>query len=241
MKFLVFLFALFTLSSASAFKLSPMTQQLVLDGQNRKSLFTIINDGDKPIAVQSEVTKRIMDEYGKEENPSADDEFLVFPDQLIIKPGEKRAIQVTFLGKEVPQVEKAYRFIAEQLPIEIIEKKKKKSNIKILLKYRAAFYLSPSEGKPSLSLKNKKATVNKGKIEITLKNNGTTHEILKDYVLKVKGEKREKSLPFSTLTELFGENILAKHERTFRISLPKEFKEQQSLSLELNGKLVGSR
>lgn len=233
MKLIILIVTSFLITSSFAFKLSPMTQELILEGKARKSLFTIINDGDKPIAIQAEMTKRVMDKYGRETNPSVDEEFLIFPDQLIIKAGEKRAIQITWLGKKDVSVEQAYRFIAEQLPVNVAQKKSKKSNIKILLKYRAAFYLTPKEGKSSIGLEKKKALVSGGKIEFSLVNNGNRHEILKDYDLKISGKKGSKTLAFSKLKGVFGENILAKQSRRFKISLPREFKEAESLSLDL--------
>ncbi|MCR9203639.1 MAG: hypothetical protein NXH75_03615, partial [Halobacteriovoraceae bacterium] len=105
--------------------------------------------------------------------------------------------------------------------------------IKILLKYRAAFYLTPEEGKSSIELQNKEVLVEKGHFEFTLVNNGNKHEILKDYELKIKGKGSSKTLPFSSLEGVFGENVLAKQSRHFKTLLPNEFKGQQSLSLEL--------
>lgn len=235
MKKLVSFIAFVSLFSTYAFKLSPMTQQLVLNGEKRKAMFTITNDSEKPIAVQAEITKRLMDEYGKEENQAVEEEFLIFPDQLIIQPGERRAIQVTWLGKEKVVVEQPFRFVAEQLPVDMSQKKKKKSNIKILLKYRAAFYLTPVEASSKIMLAQDKVLVEKGSFELFLKNEGTKHEILKNFVLKVGSEKGEVSLPFSKLKGVFGENVLAKQSRRFKVSLPEKLKGVDSLSLSLVG------
>lgn len=211
-----------------------MTQELIVDENQRKAVFTLFNESKKSIAVVSEITKRIISEDGRETNPEADDDFMVFPDQLIIKPGEKRAVQVTWLGKRKVQVEEAYRFVAEQLPIDVqFGKKKKNSNIKILLKYRAAFYLTPKAARSRVKLENKDVLVEKETFKLELINEGNKHELLRNYKLIVKGKEKEEVISFKSIKKLYGENLLAKSKRIFSIPIPKGFSKQKELSIQL--------
>lgn len=212
-----------------------MTQELTVGEKQRKAVFTLFNEGKKPIAVVSEMTKRLINEAGKETNADASDDFMIFPDQLIIKPGEKRAVQVTWLGKRKLDVEEAYRFIAEQLPIDVQlgKKRKKNSNIKILLKYRAAFYLTPKNAKASIKIENKNILVNKGKFELSLINEGNKHELLRNYKLIVKGKNENVTLPFKDFKEVYGENLLAKSKRRFLLDVPKKLAKDNEVQIEL--------
>lgn len=234
---LLFFSFLFLPVNLFAFKMSPMTQELEISKNRRKAVFTLFNESKKPIAVISEMTKRLIDESGKEKNPDASDEFMIFPDQLIIKPGEKRAVQVTWLGDRELKVEEAYRFIAEQLPVDVDLKnaKNKKSNIKILLKYRAAFYLTPKGAKARLSLEKNNVLVNENKVEISILNSGNKHELLRKYNLVFSsGKKQKETVSFKDYSEIYGENLLAKSKRKFLINIPKSFigKKEIRISIE---------
>jgi fimbrial chaperone protein len=212
-----------------------MTQELTVEGSNRKAAFYVMNTGDKPIAIIIELKKRTISSDGKEINNDIDDEFIVFPDQMIVKAGEKRAVQVTWLGKEKPVVEQAYRVIAEQLPIDVDLKKNKKqrTNIKILLKYRAAFYLTPENAKPNVTLMTSKALVENGLVNIALINEGSKHKLLRDFSLKLSSKGETKTVSFSKIKSIYGENLLAKAKRDFKIKIDDIFPKASELKVEL--------
>ena len=235
MKIYIVLFFAFLSCNSFAFKLRPMTQELTVEGSNRKAAFYVMNTGDKPIAIIIELKKRSISSDGKEINKDIDDEFIVFPDQMIVKAGEKRAVQVTWLGKEKPIVEQAYRVIAEQLPIDVDLKKNKKqrTNIKILLKYRAAFYLTPENAKPNVKLMTPKSLVENGFANITLVNEGTKHQLLRGFKLKLSSSGETKILPFSKIKNIYGENLLAKTKREFKIKTDDIFPKSSELKVEL--------
>ena len=56
---------------------------------------------------------------GIETNQDANDDFIVYPPQLIVPPGTQQVIRVTWIGEPEPPIELAYRLIAEQLPINL--------------------------------------------------------------------------------------------------------------------------
>lgn len=196
-----------------------MTLSLTPESGERSAVFSIINDGVNPIAIQASVSKREMDETGKEKNSDVEEKFMIFPDQLIVKPGEKRAIKVSSLEVNAINVEEAYRFVAEQLPIDLKEKKDEKTNIKILLKYRAAFYLSPKKGKGVPSLIS--YSLNKNKLKLTIKNTGNKHILLRDHFIQLTIGKEKYDLNENEMQGLFGENVLAGNIRVFNIKIPK--------------------
>ena len=62
---------------------------------------------------------------------------------MIIPPKEKRAVRVSYSGPGNLTKEKAYRVIAEQLPVKVDDKTKRRSGIQMLMKYLAALYVTP--------------------------------------------------------------------------------------------------
>ena len=217
----------------SGFRLTPMTQALDISSGGKKAVFHVKNESDKPIAVEISLAKRVMDKKGKEQHPDAGDLFIIFPDQLIVKPKEKRAISVTYLGQEQPVKEEAYRLIAEQLPVGL-DKSKKRTNIKILLKYVAAFYIRPKKPKSDLRLKTLKTRILKKRtLRFVVRNEGSIHEILADYKLKVSSPKNSSTLRGRELKGFLGENVLSGHEREFDINVGAMFPVGTDVQLEL--------
>ena len=206
-------------TSLYAFKFTPMSATIDAEKKNNSVLFYLENDTEQPVAITASVLTRTIDINGVEKNEKCDDELTVYPSQLIIPTNEKRSIKVSWIGKTLPINEKAYRLIAEQLPIDIDKKDKKKASIRVLLKYAAALYVDPQKTFSNVSLE--KFKVEEKEISFNLKNSGGKHQILSDLSLKVSGEKNFE-IESDALKGMTGENVLALSERIFK--LPREGK-----------------
>lgn len=211
--FLVIIGLIFSLNSY-AFKFSPMSVTLGIKSSN-SSLFYLENDSDQPIAVQVTLTKREMDINGIEKNPKIAGELTIYPSQLIVPANEKRSVKVTWVGKESPGKELAYRLIAEQLPIELEVNKKKKASIKVLLRYMAALYINADEFTPSIVVEEIKT--DHKKVSILIHNSGKKHQVLTNLNLKFinNKSKNEILLQADDLKGMSGENVLADSKRVF--------------------------
>lgn len=218
---LLVLFSLFSFPSF-AFKFSPMSSTINFKANENTTLFYLENDSDLPVAIQVSITSRDVDTKGIEKNTVVKDDFTFYPAQIIIPPNEKRSVKVSYMGQEKPKKEIAYRLIAEQLPIDLEKTKKNKKNIKVLLRYIAALYLSHEELQSEIALKT--LTLDNKNIYLTLENKGNKHQVLSNLNIKFKDEKSNKETLFSAedLKGITGQNILALSERVF--TLPKKGK-----------------
>lgn len=211
---------LFVLSlTTQAFKLMPMSYSIVGGGKNNTALFTVQNDSSEPLAIQLEVKVRQMDLQGKEKHPETDD-FLVFPDQLILGAKKRRVIKVKWLKGEIKDVEKAFRLVAEQLPIDVKKNKRKGSDIKILLRYVAALYVTPKDKSTKIEVFSAKTSSDLKSIDLTLSNTGPIHKVLLKPRITIVQEKKE--FPVKTLEGIKGENILALSKRSFKLVPPRD-------------------
>lgn len=201
--------------NASAFKFSPMSLTITPANNERSAMVYLENDSNAPIAIQMSVAKRLMDKSGKEENPEETDDVDLYPSQLIIPAFEKKSVKVSWIGKELGLSEKAFRIIAEQLPIELDSKiNKKKGNVKILLRYVGALYISPIKTQSSVNLL--KFSLKENKLNFVFENKGTKHQVLGNLKLTFSKEK-QKTIEMKSieLKNFSGENILANSEREF--------------------------
>ncbi len=203
---------LFTLPLLFSFNFNPMSQAIEL-GENQKSAqFFIENNSNEKMAIELSVKERKMDENGNETLP-ATSELTVFPPQMIIPPKEKRTIRVNWIGGKAITEEKAFRVVAEQLPLKVDEKTKKKSGIQMLMKYMAALYITPKDAESKVKvLSQKKEGSN---LLILLENEGNKHQVLAKPTITF--GKNKKTLGPDDLPGLTGENILARSKRNFVI------------------------
>ena len=218
MKRLIFAFTILFSINTFAFKFSPMSASLDFKGAGSNTLFYVENDSSSPIAIQMSFAKREMNEMGEETNSAIGNELTLYPSQLILQPNEKRSIKVSWTGKQSDDKELAYRLIAEQLPLDLQIDKKKKSNIKILLRYVAALYVTDEKFSSQLTFK--EIITKNNDLIFVVENSGNKHQILGNLELTFadKTKKTEIVLKGEELKGMIGENVLANSKRQFKFS-----------------------
>jgi fimbrial chaperone protein len=201
-------------------------------GENK--LIFVENDSKDPIAIQITVAKREMNLSGEEQHPVTSD-FKLFPSQLILKAGQKRAIRLALSQIESTKDEIPYRIIVEQLPIKLKKKKKQGASIKVLFRYIGSLYVTPSESKSDVGVTMTVVDPDQKHLRIRLENRGGRHQILKKLKLMIISGKERLQLTGEQLKGISGENILAKKQREFKLLLP--FPHQLDLSKPLQAKI----
>jgi fimbrial chaperone protein len=193
--------------------------------------FQIRSTGDEPVAVQVTATKRIVDINGEESNPEAEDDFIVYPPQMIIPPGKSQTVRIAWVGDEVSSEQLSYRVIVEQLPvnlpvIEQIQDEGVRLNIKALYVYVLAAYVTPNGAAPNLVLESatsQKSQDEKDELVLIFENQGTAYQKLNGLVLNlISNQGQTITLQGEQLKGVIGENILAGNKRRFVLPWPKE-------------------
>lgn len=212
---------------AQAFRFSPFRAKFEPSGAGANQLFTVENNSSARTSVQIRIMTREIDIDGGEKNADAEKDFNIYPAQLVLEPGAKRSVRVQWVGDPKLKEERAYRIIAEQLPVHLDKQKPKTSSVKFLVSYRGALFVTPPGLAHNVTLDfsgtTQDAAGNK-MLDIVLHNRGTQHALLRNLKLHIKDDKGnivsltgEKQLDGVT-----GESILARHRRQFIIPRPKE-------------------
>ena len=216
-------------SPAFAFEMTPLELELDPAGRESAGSFRIVNIDAKPIAVEIAVFTREMTEEGADILRPADDDFIVYPPQMIVMPGQTQTLRVQYVGDPVTGAERAYRLIAEQLPIDLGEDGQDRNggSISLLVRYVASLYVGPPSAKPALSVI-KAVPAPRNRMRVVLVNEGTGHALLTNLKLRVGG----RELAGEAIAGLLGENILAGITRSFLIPWPEGVaKQPQTLEL----------
>jgi len=217
---LLFLFLLMPLCHIFSFSLEPMSVSVSDTGTGTVATFRLVNDSQERIALRIRITTREMAEDGTETNKDVPEStFLVFPARFVLEKGAQQALKVQWRGGPVGSTERAFRIVAEQVPV--VFEKAQGSGITLLFKYVGALYVVPPKASPAdISVSSVEGTSEKGVggFLVRLENRGGTHGILVDTVLQISQDGQKKFiLATSALTAMEGQNVLAGMTRRFFI------------------------
>ncbi|PWQ95235.1 fimbrial biogenesis chaperone [Leucothrix arctica] len=216
-KSLIFAAAVLVSPLASALQMEPLSLVLKPAGAGANQIFSVINESDKPIAVQFNMTTR-QQKGAEEVRLPADDKFMIYPPQTIIPAKTAQKVRVQWLGDSRLQDEQAYRLIAEQVHVSL---DKEPTGVTMLMKLVGALYVQPSKTQSNVSVS---AVQPQGdKLSVTIANSGTRHQLLNKAILSLKHGNQVITLKGDQLLGMEGKNVLAKSTQRFLIKKPAQF------------------
>lgn len=211
--------------SARALKVVPFVAEFTPSGPGADQSFRVENDTNQPAAVQLTMVHRDMNVEGQEKLTDAENDFTVFPPQMVLLPHEARAVRVQWLGDPHPKTELTYRLIVEQLPVELSQVPQRGGQVRITVRYETAIYVLPQGARGDLSVE--KAEPSRGPnganmLALTLQNKGNAHALVQDPILTLRAAGGS-TVTLNTAAQLNGminENVLAGHTRVFLLPWP---------------------
>lgn len=216
------------INPALAFQLNPISRIFAPLGQEATQDYEIVNDSDERVAVEVTVVERTVSLDGEETHTPADDDFLIYPPQMIVEPGTAQVVRVMWLGDPAPTEELAYRLVAEQLPINLVDPnsevpERPAGQVQIMMRYIGALYIQPAGVTPDLQVvAATPQTSPEGvrQLAVTLDNQGTAHALLKNYTLHLTSQGTTIDFPGEQLDDANHVVVLAGHQRRFVVSWP---------------------
>lgn len=223
----IFLGALALVPTARAsFDMSPIMATVEPTGSAATASFVVQNGSSTKVPVQISIVARDPAPDGTErytETAEADDDWQIYPPQLVVGPGEKRTVRVTWMGNASPKKELAFRIIAEELPLNVDEPEKKlrvaEAKVQLSTKYVGSIYVAPKGVKPLLTYRAARVGDH---LVLDVENTGTAHQVLKSGKLKLAnlGGPRTVEMFWKDLVPLYGANILPGKTRHFVLPWP---------------------
>lgn len=217
---------------ASAFELTPISREFTPSGSGAVQTYAVVNKGTEPVAVELSVVTRVIDLGGAESNASAEDDFLVYPPQVIVPAGGKQTVRVTWLGNPTPAKELSYRLLAQQVSIGRYQpvatrEERAAGAVEILMNYRGSIYVRPRSTQPALSVESsriERSGAGAPQLTVVLHNRGSARAPLKDYVLEARRPGAGAPVSLSTAAlELKSAVVLADGKRRLHFPWPHGF------------------
>lgn len=219
-----------TVRTTLAFQFNPLAQTFAPTGSDATRSYEIVNDTDEPIAVDVSVGLSQIGLTGDENLTPAEDDFLVYPPQMILAPGELQTVRVTWLGNPTPEQELTYRLIAEQLPIHLVDPEAPIPNqtsgeIKLTFRYIASMFIRPQGVASDVSLVAVEPIVidsGETKLSVTLDNRGNGNARLTDWQLDLVSQGQTVQITPASAKEMSGRVIQPGQQRQFELAWPEE-------------------
>lgn len=218
------------ISPALAFKLEPISRVFEPAGAGATQSYQVINDSAEQIAVELSIAERKISLEGQETTESADDDFLVYPSQIVLPPQGVQSVRVTWLGNPNPEKELAYRIIAEQLPINLNNPEESQAEttsgaVKVMFRYMGSVYIRPKNAESKVVLNgitHEKGTDGNDRLVITFDNQGTRRAVLSELNLNLTSQGSQLTLKPEQLEGVNNGVILAGNQRRFSMPWPQQ-------------------
>ena len=210
-----------------------------MTGRSANRNLFVTNNSEKMIALEVYAQSRVVDaNTGVDELEDVED-FLIYPNQLLLQPDEQQVVTLTWVGSQEVTEEKAFRIIVEELNLSLDEDDEDSDDMTVklaaLTKVVKAAYVAPSNAKPNIEISKVEVVSDEEskvkKIRLTLNNSGTAHKILKQTSITLtpideNGKKVNDESKAFIPEELNGViNILAKSQRVVELAWPEGVKD----------------
>jgi fimbrial chaperone protein len=211
--------------AASAYQITPISQNFEPSGKGATQTFQVVNDSDQQVTVTIKIATREVDIDGKEVHNATKD-FSVFPTEIVLAPRATQVVRAKWLGDAAPKTELAYRLIAEETPLKN-RRDTPGASIYMTVRYVGSLYVVPKGVRPDLKVLSATpvtGAAGRSMLELLVENSGSAHAVLENPTLTLKSGAMTKVLRVDEIEGVLqGENVLAQHRRRLTIAMPNGF------------------
>ena len=154
-------------------------------GSESSRFMQLVNKATEPAAIQFNIYEHSKDPDGKAiRGRDASDQFIIYPHQVIMMPGDEVSVQVVWVGESILDIEQAFTLLSRQIPIprEVTVQPDSADklilDIRFLMNYEGRVYITPLGAKADIittSVNQVSGTSSPEIIEIIFENQGTAH------------------------------------------------------------------
>jgi P pilus assembly chaperone PapD len=111
--------SLASLQSALALAVSPLVIDMSTGGRDGRATFTVTNDQKTSVPVEIEIFRLELGVDGEKKRTPADDDFVVFPPQAILKAGASQIFRLQWAGDPELSKSNSYLVSVNQTPVKL--------------------------------------------------------------------------------------------------------------------------
>ena len=179
-------------AQALAYTVEPRLLRLGVGGGDSSAFLRLSNRAANPAAVEIVINEFDRDLDGRGViGREADDDFIVYPAQVILMPGDETSVQVRWIGEAVSNLERAFALTTREVSIPRMDQEQSeigegvRINVNVLTNYDVRIYVTPRGAKPKVTVEATSVRTHPegNLLEVTLANQGTAHHPLRNLSL----------------------------------------------------------
>jgi fimbrial chaperone protein len=197
---------------ALALLVRPVLLDLTSTGSNASGSLEVINDRNRPVAVEVTVKKLSLPERGDPVlTPDDGSNFQIFPPIASIAPGARQVFRVRWVGNPTPAESQLYMFSTSELPVAA---RPNETTVQVLYAINSVVAVRAPDAKPNIAIESivratrpdSKTGESKSGVEITFSNTGPAHGFVTRSALELRDDSAKWSHTFepSDLNNAFG-------------------------------------
>lgn len=201
---------------ANAFEVSPMRIEISPVGAGTAATINVRNRSADDLPIEVVVERRAFQTDGTLTATPDDSDFVVFPQQFVVEPGNSQAVRIQYIGDPNIEFGEAYVIRFNQLPIDL---EPGQSGIQVIYSFGAAVYVEPNSARAQPRVR---AFRQEGEnLTIEIENIGTGHAALPRGGLSVRHSGGDLVLRGAELGDRFPVPVIAPQSlRTVTLQMP---------------------
>ena len=167
------------IAPAAAIDVQPVVNVIALPQDARGITMAVSNPRTVPLPVIFDIVERNVSLDGSEEQTPADDDFVIFPAQAILEPGQTQSVRVQYVGT-APAQSRSFTLFATEVPVDL--EGANSSGVQRILRIGASIHVAPTGTQPEPVLI--AATPEETGVRVTIQNDGSRFVYIDNLSLK---------------------------------------------------------
>ncbi len=231
--YIAFIAVLFSgISEALAFRVTPMVHDLTPVGNGSSVTLRIENTTTERLPVELFAQARTIKKDGSAELSPADDDFLIFPPQMVVEPNTIQSIRVQYIGDPNIEISKGYVVNVAQLPVEFDPENQ--SGVQFTFNFGVSINVVPLNAEPNITIS--ESSVKNNAVFVDVVNSGTAYTRLNNgqWIYRYGGS--EHVLEDEALREAINQPLIQPQTtRLIRLPLPPGYQQGQEIDIAYQG------
>ena len=167
------------IAPAAAIDVQPVVNVIALPQDTRGITIAVSNPRTVQLPVTFDIVERNVSPDGSEEQTPADDDFVIFPVQAILEPGQTQSVRVQYVGA-APAKSRSFTLFATEVPVDL--EGADNSGVQRILRIGASIHVAPTGTQPDPVLI--AATPEETGVRVTIQNDGSRFVYIDNLSLK---------------------------------------------------------
>ena len=161
-------------ASLEAARVSPMIVEIEPLGRGSIARVELTNPGEAEFPVEAQIFRGTITEAGELELTPADEDFLLFPTQIVVPPRSQQVFRVQYIGEPELAASEIYYMQIRQLPVDISPGQ---SQVQVVVNFNVLVNVIPDGADPAPAIESIRPAVREETtgIEVRLTNRGTRY------------------------------------------------------------------